>query len=100
MILQAQYQAPNHTISPAQLAKQFNFKSHRVANIKYGTLAHNIADALNYKPGPFPDKKDHWWFTLSFWNDDSAQTEKGEDQWVMRPEFVRVLEEWKWVKPI
>ena len=87
-----QYNAPKHTLSPAQMAKQLSRSAWSVANRNYGALAHRIADALHYQPGPFDDPRgDHWWFTLSYWNDEA---EMGDDnQWIMRPELVQALDD-------
>jgi hypothetical protein len=93
-MLRMQYHAPNHMISAAQLAKEFNYRGHSAANGPYGKLAHHIADAMHYKPGPFTDCGTHWWRTLAYWNDDSP---KGQDQWIMRPELAQALQEMKWV---
>jgi len=95
-MLQAQYRATNHTISAAQLAKELGYDGHATVNLRYGTLAHRVAEALHYQPGPFPDGKPHWWYTLSYWND-STQAEEGQDQWIMRPELAQALQELKWV---
>jgi hypothetical protein len=95
-ILRAQYRATNHTISAAQLAKEVRYDSYATVNAKYGALAHRVADAMHYRPGPFPDGNRHWWYTLSYWND-SPQAEEGQDQWIMRPELTQALQELKWV---
>ena len=96
-VLQAQYGAPNHTISAAQLAKDLQYGSYAPVNRQYGALAHRVAEALNYRPGPFPDGKAHWWRTLSYWNNGAAQAEEGQDQWIMRPELAQALEALKWI---
>ena len=95
-MLRAQYRATNHTISAAQLAKELRYDSYATVNARYGALAHRLAEALHYQPGPFPDGKPHWWYTLSYWND-SPQAEEGQDQWIMRPELAQALQELKWV---
>jgi len=99
-MFRVQYNAPKHTLSPAQMAKQLRWSAWSVANLKYGELAHRIADALDYTPGPFEEQHalraskrhcDHWWFTLSYWNDDA---DMGDDnQWIMRPELVQALDD-------
>ena len=91
-LLRSHCRAPNHTISAVQLAKEFNLPNHNTANMQYGTLAHHIADALHYRPGPFPDGQPHWWFTFAYWNEDSEETDKSKDQWIMRPELVQALQ--------
>lgn len=47
-MLKAQYRAPNSTITATQLADAVNFPNYNSANLQYGTLACNIADALGY----------------------------------------------------
>lgn len=99
-LLRVQWNAPNHTLSPAQMAEEMGWSAWSVANLKYGDLAHRIADALDYTPGPFEEKHtlraskrscDHWWFTLSYWNNEA---DMGDDnQWIMRPEVVQALDD-------
>jgi hypothetical protein len=96
-MLRAQYGAPNHTISPVQLAKELRYATYATVNAQYGALAHRVAEALHYRPGPFPDGNPHWWRTLSHWNDSAPQTEEGQDQWIMRPELAQALEALNWV---
>jgi len=96
-ILRAQYGAPNHTLSAVQLAKELHYPTYATVNAQYGRLAHRVAEALHYRPGPFPDGNPHWWRTLSHWNDDAPLGEEGQDQWIMRPELAQALHELKWV---
>jgi hypothetical protein len=96
-MLRAQYGAPNHTISAVQLAKELRYVNYGTVNAQYGALAHRVAEGLDYRPGPFPDGKPHWWRTLSYWNDNAPQAEEGEDQWIMRPELAQALQALKWV---
>jgi len=96
-MLRAHYGAPNHTISAVQLAKELRYVTYATVNAQYGALAHRVAEALHYRPGPFADGKPHWWRTLSYWNDDAPQAEEGQDQWIMRRELAQALQELKWV---
>ena len=96
-MLQAQYGAPNHTISAVQLAKELHYVTYAPVNAQYGALAHRVAEALHYRPGPFADGNPHWWRTLSYWNDDAPLVEEGQDQWIMRPELAQALQALKWV---
>ena len=96
-ILRAQYGAHDHTISPAQLAKELHYGNYSVVNMQYGKLAHRVADVLHYQPGPFPGGDPHWWRTLSYWNDDAPLGKEGQDQWIMRPELAQALQELKWI---
>lgn len=95
-MLRTQYGAPNHTISPGQMAKELHYGSYAAVNSRYGALAHRVAEALDYLPG-LADGKRHWWRTLSYWNDDAPEAEEGQDQWIMRPELAQALQELKWV---
>ena len=96
-MLRAQYNAPSHSISAVQLAKELHYVSYANVNAQYGALAHRVAEALHYRPGPFPDGNPHWWHTLSYWNDNAPQAEESQDQWIMRPELAQALRELKWV---
>lgn len=95
-MLRTQYGAPNHTISPGQMAKELHYGSYAAVNSRYGALAHRVAEALDYLPG-LADGKRHWWRTLSYWNDDAPEAGEGQDQWIMRPELAQALQELKWV---
>lgn len=96
-LLRAQYGATNHTISPVQLANELDYGTYATVNARYGALAHRVAEALNYRPGPFPDGNPHWWHTLSYWNSGAPQAEDSQDQWIMRPELAQALQGLKWV---
>ena len=96
-MLRTQYEAPNHTISPVQLAKELHFATYATVNAQYGALAHRVAEALHRRPGPFPDGNPHWWHTLSYWNNDAPQADESRDQWIMRPELAQALQELKWL---
>lgn len=96
-MLRAQYNAPAHTITTTQIAKQVGLQNHSAANMQYGAFAHRVADALHYKTKPVESGEPHWWRTLSYGNDDGPQYEDGHYGWIMRPELVQVLETMKWV---
>ncbi|MCG3147930.1 MAG: hypothetical protein PCFJNLEI_01371 [Verrucomicrobiae bacterium] len=95
-MLRAHCRAPNHTISTARLAPLVGYASHSVVNMQYGTLAHHLADALHYRPGPFSDGQPHWWRTLANGNDGAPVTDDGGYEWIMRPELVQALQEMRW----
>ena len=95
-MLKAHCRAPAHTITALQLAREVGYSNYSSANLQYGTLAHHIADALHYTPGPFSTGNPHWWRTLASGNDGTPQTEDGHFEWIMRPELVQALQEMKW----
>lgn len=94
-MLRAHCRAPSHTLSTWGLAKEIGSPNYSTVNMQYGTLAHHVADALHYTPGPFPDGKTHWWHTLAFGNSGEA-IEAEHYAWVMRPELVQALQELRW----
>lgn len=95
LMLRTQYGAQKHAISAAQLARDFHWASHGVANLHYGRLAHRIAEALGHQPGPFPDGNPHRWRTLSYWNE-ASEIGEGKEQWIMRPELAQAIQELGW----
>lgn len=95
-MLRAHCRAPNNTISTVRLAQETGYPSYSTANLQYGKLAHNIADALHYIPGPFASGEAHWWRTMAYGNDAVPQTDDGHYEWRMRPELVQALQEMRW----
>lgn len=95
-LLKAHCRATRHTITAGQLAKEMNYPNYSAANLRYGTFAHDVADALHYIPGPFSTGNPHWWRTLAYGNDGTPQTEDGHYEWIMRPELVQALQEMRW----
>ena len=78
-----------------KLAQEFGYSHYIAASGQYGVLAHQIADALHHKPGPFPDGKTHWWHTLAYGNN-GEPFEAEYYAWIMRPELVQALQEMRW----
>ena len=95
-MLRAHCRAPNHTISTTRLAQAVDLPSYSSANLQYGKLAHEVADALHYSPGPFPGGNKHWWRTLAYGNEGVPQTDDGHYEWIMRPELVQALQAMRW----
>jgi hypothetical protein len=88
--------APAHTVTAQQLAKEFNYRHYVAAAGQYGTLAHHVCDALHYVLPPTPSGEPHWWRTLAYGNDGVPVTDDGHYEWIMRPQLVQALQEWKW----
>jgi hypothetical protein len=89
-MLQAHYDAPEHTITATQLAYAMGYKSFAAANLQYGRFAERVREALD------------WWYledihicifnSFSYLND--------EWHWIMHPELATALEELGWVQPV
>jgi len=95
-MLKAHCRAENYSITATNLAIQTQLTSFSVANLQYGKLAHKIADKIPYNPPKRQDHSTRWWFTLSYGQDGSDETDQGHFIWVMRPELVKALQEMKW----
>jgi hypothetical protein len=52
-LLRAHCRAPSHTISTTQLAQELGYPDRGIVHLLYGKLAHQAADALRHRPGPF-----------------------------------------------
>jgi hypothetical protein len=88
-MLLANYQAPNHTVTPGELAALTNLPSYKQANLRYGKFAKDVATRLGREPkikvailvrfsGGTPGKK----------------TDQDEAiKWTLLPEVVQALSE-------
>ena len=56
-MLRAQAKSDNQTITTTKLAEVVGFPNNNTANLKYGTLGHELAEVLNYKP---PKRNSRW----------------------------------------
>lgn len=93
-MLQAQYAAPNRTVTAPQLAKAIGYSSFSPVNLHYGKLGRLLAEEL----GRFPKRYGgviYWFFALS-----SGAHSKSGYLWTMRPELATALEELGIVKNI
>ncbi len=97
-MLKAQYALENHTITASLLAKAVEYENYNAANLQYGTLGHEIADALGYTPPTRKNGDPIWFWTISHGKDASEETIDGHYEFVMRPELVAALTEMKWIK--
>ncbi|HWB11594.1 MAG TPA: hypothetical protein VG826_20350 [Pirellulales bacterium] len=97
-LLGCHYAMPGHTITAMELAQQCKLASFSEANLRYGALAHAVADHLRFQPEPRPtgDRKPMWWLALSTgsYGDDRDSM----FQFTMRPELIAALEEMGWVR--
>jgi putative restriction endonuclease len=93
-MLQAQYAAPNRTVTAPQLAKAIGYSSFSPVNLHYGKLGRLLAEEL----GRFPKRYNgtiYWFFALS-----SGAHSKSGYLWTMRPELATALEELGIVKNV
>ena len=97
-MLRAQYEAENHTITSTRLAESVGYKNYNAANLHYGKLGHELADALGYKPPIRENGEPVWFWSISSGKDASKETMDGHYEFIMRQELVTALEEMKWVK--
>ena len=97
-MLRAQYESENHTITAARLAKSVGYKNYSAANLQYGRLGHELADAIGYTPPNREDGSPMWFFCLSTGNEASEKTMDGQYEFVMRKELAEALEELEWLE--
>lgn len=97
-MLREQYAAENHTITATRLADAVGYENYNAANLQYGTLGHEIADALGYNPPVRKSGEPIWFWAISSGKDASQDTVDGHYEFIMRPELVAALREMKWVK--
>ena len=94
-MFQAQYEAPNHTVTASELANAVGYKSFSPANLHYGRLGCLIGEAANFSPPPRDNSTIRWWPILSA---GIRRTPTRGFQWVMHPQLVQALEELGWVE--
>ena len=97
-MLRAQYSSDNHTITATRLAEAVGYENFNAANLQYGALGHEIADAIGYEPPKRKNGEPIWFWSISSGKDASEETIDGHYEFIMRPELAVALEEMKWVK--
>jgi hypothetical protein len=97
-MLRAQYYSKDHAITSTQIAKEVGFKNYNASNLQYGTMSHEIAKYLNFKPEMASYDHPMWFFTLSIYNEEKTDNGDGHFEFIMRAELIQGLEEMKWVK--
>lgn len=96
-LLRIQYSAPEHTVTATKLAQAAGYENYNAANLQYGSLAHEVAEILNYEPPKRKNGEPMWFWTLSSGSDQGLD-EDGHYEFVMRPELVEALQNMKWVR--
>ena len=93
-MLQAQYAAPNRTVTAPQLAKAIGYSSFSPVNLHYGRLGRLLAEALGKSPKPYYGTI-YWFLVLSL-----GSPSKSGYLWTMRPALAAALEEMGIVKNV
>jgi len=86
-MLQAQYAAPNRTVTAPQLAEAIGYSSYGGVNLHYGKLGRLLAEELGKSPPP-SNGKIFWFEALS-----SCIFAKNHYLWTMYPALATALEE-------
>lgn len=89
--------APDHMLTAPKLADAANLSGWQEANLRFGTLARHIGEALNFTPSRrSSDGELRWWMSAAH-GAGSDEEDTGHFQWVLRPELAEALKSMKWV---
>ena len=89
-MLEANFGAKEHTVSPHQLALAAGFKHLSAVNLHYGRLAALVGEELRYRPKKLSlQHQTCWTFVLADWS-------ASKRAWVLLPEVVAALENLGW----
>jgi hypothetical protein len=94
-MLRAQCKSEGHAITATQIAELMQYKNFNAANLRYGTMARDIAERLGYEPPTRANGDPMWWTSLSF-SDGHTDELTGHFRFVMRPELVVALTQMRW----
>ena len=89
-MLDANFRAANHTVTPAELRQAAGFKHESAVNLHYGKLGARVGDELRYTPEKLSlQGRPCMTFVLASWS-------ASERAWVLLPEVVEALENMGW----
>lgn len=91
-MLNAHLRAPDHILTATELAHAGGYESYNLANSQYGTLAHRVAEELEWEP-PIIDGEQFWTFSLAINADEGNPIEQAEWRWRLRPEVVEAMQD-------
>ncbi|MBL8826736.1 MAG: hypothetical protein JNM18_07090 [Planctomycetaceae bacterium] len=96
-LLKAHYAMPNHQITPAQLAEATGLSAPSQATLRYGNLAHAVADQLRFTPEKRArgNGRPMWWKALS--NGPEGDDSSPNFELTMLPALADALLAMKWV---
>jgi len=84
-LLQAHFDAPNHTVTWAQLAERVGYAKGRAVNVHYGLLAHRVAKELGITGRP----RGFWLYALADWA--TGKDPSGHQAFVLRRPVIEAL---------
>lgn len=89
-MLQANYNAPNRTLTATELAKAVGYEDYGAANLHYGRLGHQVGTLLGWEPLP----KYKLEVLVDFKKPDQ---ECQEWRWILKPKVAEAMERLGWV---
>ena len=98
-MLKANYSAPKHTITAAQMAEAVGYANWNAANLRYGKFAGAVAEELGHVPGALEGVGEKVTPDVAVLVSFGGGRPVGADvTWQLLPAVVRALEEMKWVR--
>lgn len=95
-VLRAFCSAPDYTLTAPKLAEAAGLSDWQEANLRFGTLARRIGEALHFTPSRRSDRSLRWWMAAAY-GAGADETDTGHFQWVLRPELAEALRTMRWV---
>lgn len=95
-IFRAFCSAPDHTLTAPKLAEAAGLSGWQEANLRFGTLAQRIGQALGFTPSRRSNGSLRWWMSVAY-GSGADEDDTGYWQWVLRPELVAALKSMRWV---
>jgi hypothetical protein len=90
-LLQAHYEAPEHTATWEKLATAVGYNGYRAVSLQYGAFAKRIAQELGLRDKPLDTNKNAWWlWALVRWARE-RDPESGHTAFVLRRPVVEAL---------
>ena len=91
-LLQAHFNAPEHTATWEQLAAAVGYHGYRAVNLQYGRFAERIARQLGLRDKPLDPYGNRWWiWALVRWAEE-RDPESGHTAFVLRRPVVEALQ--------
>jgi 5-methylcytosine-specific restriction protein A len=87
-MLQAQYHAPDRTLTATQMSKALGYPTYSAANLHYGKLGRLVGEQIGWQPLP-----EQTVFVLV-----TFEKPGREWHWIMRPAVAQALEQLGWVE--
>jgi len=97
-MLKANYYAPDHTVTPGEMAIAVGYRTWSAANRQYGVFAGAIAEALGHERGALEGAEVPVTVDLAALVSFGDEATGKEATWQMLPAVAEALEEMGWVK--